>query len=87
VAVVLVAVILVAGIGYWTLIPMTPTQITSYTTQQTSAVTSSEEALSTSTSSTTLFSATTLWINVTATKPVSYYISLLKSAGAQPYVE
>jgi hypothetical protein len=28
-----------------------------------------------------------LWSNVTAAKPVSYYISLLKSAGVQPYVE
>ena len=66
---------------------MTPTQITSYTTQQTSAVTSSEETLSTSTSSTTLASATTLWINVAATKPVSHYLELLESNGTQPYVQ
>jgi hypothetical protein len=35
----------------------------------------------------TSVSETTLWINVTAAKPVSYYVSLLKSTQTQPYLQ
>jgi len=86
-AVVLLAIILAAGISYWAIVPRTPTRITTYTTQQTSAATSSEEAPSTSTSSTMLVSGTTLWINVTDTRPVSYYLGLVESNGTEPYVQ
>jgi len=41
---------------------------------------------STVTSSTTL-AETVQWINITATKPVSYYLGLLQSNGTQPYVQ
>ena len=87
IAITLVAVAVGAGFGYWVLVPKMPGQLLTYTTQQTSIVTSSEETLSTSTSSTTVVPETTLWINVTATKPVSYYLSLLKSTQTQPYVQ
>ena len=87
IAVVLVAIVVAAGLGYWVLAPKMPSQVATYTTQQTSLATSSEGVASTSTSSTTLAPETTLWINVTGTKPVSYYVSLLKSSASQPYVE
>ena len=95
VAVVLIAVVIVAGAGYWLLSPKPTSEIVSSTGEGTSLSLSrrtSEQTLATSTSPSAASSAatsteTTLWLNVTATHPVSYYISLLKSAGAQPYVE
>jgi hypothetical protein len=87
IAIVLVVVVLGAGFGYWLLAPKMLGQLVTYTTQQTSIVTSSEESVTTLASSTTLASGTNLWINVTATKPVSYYLSQLKSTGTQPYVQ
>lgn len=93
VAILLVAVVVAGGAGYWLLTPKIPNETTSIV-QQTSLLTPMERSR-TSTEWTVLGSPTTgpwattqtLWINVTATKPVSYYISLLKSAGAQPYVD
>jgi hypothetical protein len=92
VAIVLVAIVVAAGAGYWLLSPKPTSEIVNYTSEETSlevSRTTLGETLTTSTSSTTSTSAseTTLWINITSTKPVSYYISLLKSAGSQPYVE
>ena len=87
IAIVLLAIVVAGGLGYWLLAPKMPSPIVTYTTQQTSIVTSSEESVTTLASSTTLVSGTTLWINVTAAKPVSYYISLLKSTQTQPYVQ
>jgi hypothetical protein len=89
IALVLIAVVVASGLGYWLFVPKATNELVTYTTQQASLSTTSEQALATSTMSTaaTSVSETTLWLNVTATKPVSYYISLLKSAGAQPYVE
>jgi len=69
------------------LAPRVPSQLVTYTTQQTSVVTLSEESVTALASSTTLASGTRLWINVTTTKPVSYYLSLLKSTQTQPYVQ
>jgi len=87
IAIVLVALVVAAGLGYWMLTPKMSSPLVTYTTQQTSLVTSSEIVTSTSTSPTTVVQETTLWINVTATKPVSYYVSLLESTQTQPYVE
>jgi hypothetical protein len=87
IAVVLVAIAITAGLGYLLLSPKVPSPLVTYTTQQTSLVTSSESVTSTSPSPTTVVPETTLWINVTATKPVSYYVSLLKSTQTQPYVQ
>jgi len=96
VAVVLIALVVAGGAGYWLLSPKTPSEIVNYTTErtslsttseQTSLLTSSEQTQRTSTLSSTFASETTLWINVSATKPVSYYVSLLKSSGTQPYVQ
>jgi hypothetical protein len=89
VAILLVAIVIAAGVGYWLLAPKTSSQSIMYTTQQTSVLTSSVQTSQSSTSSTTFTSApaTTLWINVTATKPVGYYVSLLKSTQTQPYVQ
>ena len=87
IAVVLVALVAAAGLGYWMFAPKISSPLVPHTTQQASLSTTSEQTLASSTFSTTLAPETTLWINVTATKSVSYYISLLKSAGAQPYVE
>ena len=59
-----------------------PSQIIS-ATQQTSLATLPQQT----TASTTLVPETAQWINVSASHPVGYYVSLLKSSGAQPYVE
>jgi len=87
IAIILVAIVIAAGLGYWMLAPRVPSQLVTYTTQQTSVVTLSEESVTALASSTTLASGTRLWINVTTTKPVSYYLSLLKSTQTQPYVQ
>lgn len=91
VAVALIVVTVAAGAGYWLFSPKPTNEIVNYTSAETSLQVSRrtpEQTLTTSTSSpTTTTAETTLWINATATKPVNYYISLLKSAGAQPYVE
>ena len=63
-----------------------PSQIIS-ATEQTSLTTSTEQTAASSTASTTTVSATTQWINVGESHPVSYYVSLLKSSGTQPYVQ
>jgi hypothetical protein len=86
IAVVLVAIVVAAGFGYWVLAPKMPSQVATYTTQQTSLLTSSEQAQLTSTSSATLTSQASQWINVGAAQPVSYYLELLESTGAEPYV-
>jgi len=77
-----------SGAGYWLFYPK-PTQTSNYTSEGTSLEVrrTSEQTPTTSSSLTNVAPETTLWLNVTATKPVSYYVSLLKSAGAQPYVE
>jgi hypothetical protein len=90
-AIVLVAIVVAAGMGYWLFAPKMPSQLVTYTTQQTSQTLASRTVQSPAVSS-TLASSTTLaetvqWINVSATKPLSYYISLLKSTGTQPYVQ
>jgi hypothetical protein len=91
VAILLIAVVVAAGAGYWLFSPKPSSEIVNYTSAETSLEVNRrtpEQTLTTSTSSPTASAAeTTLWINVTAAKPVSYYISLLKAAGAQPYVE
>ena len=87
ISIVLVAIVVAAGLGYWMFAPKTSSPLVTYTTQQASLSTTSQQTLASSTFSTTLAPETTLWINVTATKSVTYYISLLKSAGVQPYVE
>ena len=81
--------VVVAGLAYWLLVPRMPSEIASYTAQQTSSLSSSMRTSQSSVSSTAATSAseTTLWINVTGTKPVSYYLSQLKSTGTQPYVQ
>jgi hypothetical protein len=95
IAIILVAVIIASGLGYWLVVPKMPSQIATYTnptTQETSHSTSSEETStiptsSVSVTSTTISSPTTLWINITAAKSVSYYLGLLQSNGTQPYVQ
>jgi len=87
IAIVLIALVIAAGLGYWLFVPKMSSPLVTYTTQQTSLATSSEGVLSTLTSSTTLAPETTLWINITAAKRVSYYLSLLESNGTQPYVQ
>jgi hypothetical protein len=90
IAIVLVAVMVASGLGYWLFVPKMPSQITTYTTTQTSSMSSSQTVTLTWTSS-ALTSSTTLaetvhWINVTATKPVSYYLGFLESNRTEPYV-
>jgi hypothetical protein len=89
IAIVLVAIVVASGVGYWLFVPKASNELVTYTTHQASLSTTSEPTLATSTMSTavTSVSETTLWINVTAAKPVSYYVSLLKSSGTQPYVQ
>jgi hypothetical protein len=97
VALALIAVIVAAGAGYWLLTPKIPNELTT-TVQQTSLLTPLERSQA-STESTILASPTavaststvataeTLWINVTASEPLNYYLSLLESNGTQPYVQ
>ena len=89
IALILVAVVVAAGFGYWATIPRMPSEIATYTTQQTSLLSPTLRTSQTVASSTVSASAseTTLWINVNATRPVSYYISLLKSTQTQPYAQ
>ena len=85
VALALIAVVLAAGAGYWFLTPKMPNELVS-TVQQTSLLTPSERT-QISTTSATPTSSTTTWINVGASQPASYYLSLLESNGTEPYVE
>jgi hypothetical protein len=89
IALVLVAVVVAGGFGYWLLAPKMPSENMTYTTQQTSSLLSSVQTSQSSISSTVVTSSseTTLWINVNGTKPVSYYLGLLESNGIQPYVQ
>jgi len=89
VALVLIAVIVAAGVGYWFLTPKIPNEPTS-TGQHASLLTPSERSQTSAestvlVSATTIASATTVWLNVSATQPVSYYLSLLESNGTEPY--
>jgi len=88
-ALVLIAVVVVAGLGYWFVAPRMLTETMGSTSQRATFSTTSEQTLATSTVSTaaTSVSETTLWLNITATKPVSYYLALLKSTQTQPYVQ
>ena len=87
IAIILVALVVASGLGYWLFVPKTANELVTYTTQQASLVTTSEQTLASSTLSTAIATETALWITVSAAKPVSYYVSLLKSTGTQPYVQ
>jgi len=89
IAIALVTIVVASGFGYWFLAPKMSSPLITHTTQQTSLLSSSLETSKSATSSTTSISAseTTLWIDVTATKPVSYYLALLKSTQTQPYAD
>jgi hypothetical protein len=95
ITIVLVGVILVSVSTYMMLTPKNQYQIATFTnaaTQETAFSTSSEETSTFPTSSvgvtsTTLSSATILWINIIATRSVGYYLGLLQTNGAEPYVQ
>ena len=87
IAIVLVVVVLGAGVGYWLLAPRMPSGLVTYTTQETSLLTSSEQTHLTSTLSAALTSETTQWINVSTAQPVSYYLKLLESNRTEAYVQ
>lgn len=89
IALVLITVAVAAGAGYWIFTPKMPNELVS-TVHQTSLLTPLERTSTESTilgSATTVASATTVWLNMSATQPVSYYLSLLESNGTQPYVQ
>jgi hypothetical protein len=89
IALVLVAVVVASGLGYWLLFPKMPSETVSYTTEQSSSLSPilrTSQTVASSTASTSA-SETPLWINVTASKPVSYYLGLLESNGTQLYVQ
>jgi hypothetical protein len=83
---VLIVIAAVSGLGYWIFSPGVPDQTVS-ATHQSPLTTSIGQTAAGSTASTSIVSETTQWINVRAAKPVSYYLSLLKSTGSQPYVQ
>lgn len=85
VAVILVVVAIGAGAGYWLLIPMVPTETTTYTTQETLRLTSSERTRSSTASSTTFTKTfeTSTQVLVVQNKSISYYLSLLESSGTE----
>lgn len=89
IAILLVVVVVTSAVSYWLYYPKPITQIVSHTSEQTSLEVrrTSEQTLGSSSSLATVAPETTLWLNVTTPKPVSYYGSLLKSVGTQPYVE
>lgn len=84
-AIVLIAVVLVAGFGYWIFSPRVPTQIP-VTTEQTSVLTPQRTYVS-STMSQAGSSGTTVWLNVSAIQQVNYYLELLELNGTDPYVQ
>jgi hypothetical protein len=97
VAILLIAVV-AAGAGYWLLTPRIPNEATSMVehtsilTPLQSSQTSTESTIQTSptavaSTSTVAITETTLWINITAAKPVNYYLALLESNGTEPYVQ
>jgi hypothetical protein len=86
------AIVIAAGLGYWLFVPKMPSQVATYTTQQTSLLFSSQTVAQSSTASSTVTSSATLaetvqWINVTGNQPVSYYLKLLESNDTEPYVQ
>jgi hypothetical protein len=89
IALVLIAVVVAAGAGYWIFTPKIPNELAS-TVYQTSLLTPLERTSTESTilaSATTVASASTAWLNISATRSVSYYLALLKSTQTQPYVQ
>jgi len=81
IAIIMVAIVVAAGLGYWALVPRTPVQVVT-TTEQTLLTTSSTG----STASTTV-TETTQWITISASQAVTYYLELLELNGTQPYVQ
>ena len=91
VAILLVVTVVGAGAGYWLFSSKPTSEVLNYTSEETSLEVSRRTSTQTPTTSTsslaTSATETTLWLNVTAAKPVNYYISLLKSTQTQPYVQ
>jgi hypothetical protein len=85
IALVLIAVVVASGLGYWLFVPKTSNELA--TTQQASLSTTSEQTFASSILSTATATETTLWLNVSATRPVSYYLALLESNGTAPYAQ
>ena len=83
VAIALIAVVIVAGLGYWLFSPNLTSGTLSYTSMGASLGVSrrtSEQAPTTNTSSSTAGAAETpLWINLTTTQPLGYYLALLEA--------
>ena len=83
VAIALIAVVVVAGAGYWLFSPNLTSGTLSYTSIGTSLGVSrrtSEQTPTTNTSSSTAGAAeTSIWLNLTATQPLGYYLALLES--------
>ena len=67
IALVLIAVVVASGFGYCLFISKTINELVTYTTQQASLSTTSEQILASSTLSTAIATETTLWLNVIAT--------------------
>jgi hypothetical protein len=90
VAIALIAVVIVAGAGYWLFSPNLTSGTVGYTSEGTSLEVSrrtSEQTLTTSRSSAATSTWTTLSPNASANKPVSYYLGLLESNRTEPYVQ
>ena len=88
IAILLAAIVVASSVGYWTLGPKTsPANISTNRIDQTSSIYSSEQIQLSSTMSIKTATATTQWINIIESKPVSYYLSLLESNGTKPYVQ
>jgi len=83
VAIALIAVVVVAGAGYWLFSPNLTSGTLIYTSIGTSLGVSrraSEQTATTNTSSSTAGAVeTSLWLNLTATQPLGYYFALLES--------
>jgi hypothetical protein len=90
VAIALIAVVIVAGAGYWLFSPNLTSGTLSYTSMGTSLGVSrrtSEQTPTTNTSSSTAGAAeTTLWLHLTATQPLDYYLALPESNRTEPHV-
>jgi hypothetical protein len=89
----LIVVVLAAGAGYWLLTPSIQNETTSIA-ERSSVLTplqrshaSAEWTVPGSFTTGSWAATETLWLNVTATEPVSYYLALLESNGTQPYAQ
>ena len=77
VAILVLAIVVASGVGYYAFFPRGPTQTLNHTTEQTITTSSSVSPITPTTNS---------WITVSTVQPISYYLRLLEQNETEPYV-